>query len=142
MNKEYIKERRSSFNYEISAFFGIDDLGQVRPDKQIFWSIFYKKEPTFHEDPRFKQDRETVCPDAIVHHEFTHVVHFWTYDGVTLDQIYRAMQGEVWSPNGEARGLIRALGLQHTSMSVGDVIYNVTTGQMFEVAMSGFNDIS
>lgn len=33
-----------------------------------------------------------------------------------------AMQGENWSPNGEARDLIRSLGLHHTSMSVGDVL--------------------
>lgn len=39
-----------------------------------------------------------------------------------LDEIYYQQQGEVWSPNGEARGLIREKGLQHTSMSVGDVI--------------------
>lgn len=31
------------------------------------------------------------------------------------------MQGEVWSPNGEARPLIRRAGLHHTSMSVGDI---------------------
>lgn len=39
-----------------------------------------------------------------------------------LDDVYRQMQGEVWSPKGEARGLIRSLGLSHTSMSVGDVV--------------------
>jgi hypothetical protein len=39
-----------------------------------------------------------------------------------LDEVYCQMQGEVWSPNGEARGLIRSLGLSHTSLSVGDVV--------------------
>ena len=38
-----------------------------------------------------------------------------------LDEAYRQMQGEVWSPNGEARELIAALGLRHTSMTVGDI---------------------
>jgi hypothetical protein len=38
-----------------------------------------------------------------------------------LEAAYAAMQGEIWSPNGEARGLIRSKGLEHTSMSVGDV---------------------
>jgi hypothetical protein len=38
-----------------------------------------------------------------------------------LEQVFRVMQGEIWSPNGEARDLIRRLGLQHTSMSVGDI---------------------
>ena len=32
------------------------------------------------------------------------------------------MQGEAWSPNGEARELIVSLGLHHTSMSIGDVV--------------------
>lgn len=39
-----------------------------------------------------------------------------------VESIYHTMQGEVWSPEGEARQLITKLGLQHTSMSVGDVI--------------------
>lgn len=39
-----------------------------------------------------------------------------------IDHVFHNMQGEVWSPNGEARELIRSLGLWHTSMSVGDVV--------------------
>jgi hypothetical protein len=46
------------------------------------------------------------------------------------------MQGEVWSPNGEARGLIEAKGLLHTSMSVGDVV--VGPDGVHVVAMFGF----
>ena len=37
-------------------------------------------------------------------------------------QIYHQMQGEMWSPHGEARSMIQGLGLQHTSMSIGDII--------------------
>lgn len=39
-----------------------------------------------------------------------------------LNEIYQLMQGEFWSPNGEAKAMIQRLGLHHTSMSVGDVI--------------------
>jgi len=39
-----------------------------------------------------------------------------------LNKIFRTMQGERWSPQGEARDKIKKLGLKHTSMSVGDVI--------------------
>jgi hypothetical protein len=39
----------------------------------------------------------------------------------SLGQVYIQMQGEVWSPQGEARPLIESLHLSHTSMSVGDV---------------------
>ena len=38
-----------------------------------------------------------------------------------LAQVYRQMQGFVWSPNGEARQLIASAGVHHTSMSIGDV---------------------
>lgn len=38
------------------------------------------------------------------------------------DRIFELMQGENWSPHGEARTLIKAKGLGHTSMSVGDII--------------------
>ena len=39
-----------------------------------------------------------------------------------LNEIYGLMQGENWSPGGEARQLIQDKKLQHTSMSVGDII--------------------
>jgi len=39
-----------------------------------------------------------------------------------LEEIFAAMQGENWSPNGEAKMLILGAGLGHTSMSVGDVV--------------------
>jgi len=39
-----------------------------------------------------------------------------------LDELYGALQGEHWSPHGEARTLIMSLGLGHTSMSMGDLI--------------------
>jgi hypothetical protein len=38
------------------------------------------------------------------------------------EYIWRMMQGEAWSPFGEAARLITSKGLGHTSMSVGDVI--------------------
>jgi hypothetical protein len=58
----------------------------------------------------------------------------------TLDGVFRAMQGEIWSPNGEARGLILSKGLQHTSMSVGDVIID-GSGQAHVVASFGFKPL-
>lgn len=46
------------------------------------------------------------------------------------EQVFQRMQGEVWSPNGEARDLIQELGLVHTSMSVGDVVVSTETGKV------------
>jgi hypothetical protein len=38
------------------------------------------------------------------------------------DEVFMWLQGENWSPNGEARKLIQSLKLDHTSMSVSDVV--------------------
>lgn len=53
-----------------------------------------------------------------------------------LDPIFSIMQGEEWSPNGEARDLIKSLGLSHTSMSVGDIIE--VDGSVYLVDSCGF----
>lgn len=42
-------------------------------------------------------------------------------EAASLEDLYQQQQGEVWSPHGEARPLIRSLHLTHTSLSVGDV---------------------
>jgi len=53
-----------------------------------------------------------------------------------LEAVFRMMQGENWSPNGEARYYIKARGLQHTSMSVGDVVEK--GGRFYIVDSMGF----
>jgi len=59
----------------------------------------------------------------------------------SLEEIWCKMQAEVWSPNGEARPLIRAKGLHHTSMSVGDIVVdrhsNVYVAKMFGFKLMG-----
>jgi len=49
------------------------------------------------------------------------------------------MQGENWSPDGEARDYIEALEVQHTSMMVGDIIENTSTGEVWLVEMFGLS---
>jgi len=56
-----------------------------------------------------------------------------------LEDIFGMMQGEFWSPEGEANSLIRRKGLQHTSMSVGDVV--VVSGQAHYVDSMGFKKL-
>lgn len=58
-----------------------------------------------------------------------------------LEDVFRQMQAEEWSPNGEARSLIEALELTHTSMCVGDVIEEATTHRLFIVEPAGFRFI-
>ena len=55
---------------------------------------------------------------------------------VDLNRIYGLMQGETWSPNGEARDVIDNSGTGHTSMSVGDIIK--MNGIMHMVDNQGF----
>lgn len=58
-----------------------------------------------------------------------------------LEDVYFQSQGEIWSPNGEARELILAKGLRHTSMSVGDVIED-PEGRFWAVASFGFEPVA
>lgn len=51
----------------------------------------------------------------------THV-HVADVSAADREEVFTAMQGESWSPRGQARALIASLGLTHTSMSVGDVV--------------------
>jgi hypothetical protein len=65
-----------------------------------------------------------------------------TIEARDLDDVYYQSQGEIWSPNGEARSLIEAKGLRHTSMSKGDVIECLDTGRFYMVAGIGFTMIA
>lgn len=56
------------------------------------------------------------------------------------DKVFSMMQGENWSPNGEARNLIQQSNTGHTSMSVGDIMKVGSTYLM--VDRFGFHDIS
>lgn len=68
----------------------------------------------------------------------THI-HLKDVPDQDLEVIFRGMQGEVWSPNGEARELLDSKGLSHTSMTVGDVV--VKAGRVYIVRSIGFYDL-
>jgi hypothetical protein len=51
----------------------------------------------------------------------THV-HLKDIEADDRDDALARMQADVWSPNGEALDLIQSKGLQHTSMTIGDVL--------------------
>jgi hypothetical protein len=74
------------------------------------YRVYYAREPTFVDDP---VDVERIDQT----HVFVREV-----EARTPDDAYTQMQGENWSPNGEARPLIERLGVHHTSMSVGDLL--------------------
>jgi len=52
----------------------------------------------------------------------THTLLGSANSGFSDDDLFFRLQGENWSPEGEAKEWIRSLGLWHTSMSVGDLI--------------------
>ena len=96
------------------------------------YQVWYMK-PEFFQDGNFGW-----LPDA-ANLSATHV-HLMDLETTGVPSVFRMMQGEVWSPNGEARELIESKGLRHTSMSVGDVIID-DVGNVHVVAMIGFRAI-
>jgi len=91
------------------------------------YRVWYKRNPNFQ--PEMPRNLGQFLSD------FAEVVEL---NYLTLDDVFRYMQGDVWSPNGEARAHIERLGLQHTSMSVGDIIEEVPFGIFHLVEAMGF----
>ncbi|MDD5053636.1 MAG: hypothetical protein PHO27_12950 [Sulfuricurvum sp.] len=92
------------------------------------YQVFYKKYPTFLEDGKLTIDE--------MHKSHVFVKNV---EASSLEDVFAVMQGENWSPNGEARDLILKKGLHHTSMSIGDVIG--LNNQYWEVAFIGFTEL-
>ena len=78
--------------------------------------VYYARRPTFHSSGELGTPPLTAAALCLS--------HAWLFEieAASLDDAFRRMQGENWSPQGEARQLLQALGLRHTSMSVGDVL--------------------
>lgn len=84
----------------------------------------------------FGREKDNITPKSM---KKTHIL-LGSIAETDLDKIFSMMQGERWSPNGEARNLILDLGLTHTSMSVGDIIQ---VGKViYLVDTIGFKEIS
>jgi hypothetical protein len=60
--------------------------------------------------------------------------------GTDPEELFFALQGEIWSPHGEAADLIRINGLHHTSMSVGDVL--AIDGRVLYCAGTGWEELA
>jgi hypothetical protein len=80
-----------------------------------------------------------VLPDP-THLTRTHI-HLKDLVAEGLEQLWIEMQGENWSPRGEARPLIRRKGLKHTSMSVGDIAVDNDRGVTYMVDNFGWVDL-
>lgn len=84
------------------------------------------------------KERPDLIPNA--HNLATTHVLLGKIQEKNLDKIFGMMQGEMWSPEGEARSLIQSKGLRHTSMSVGDVIK--IGSKHYYVDFTGFTEVS
>ena len=94
------------------------------------YTILYKK------DPSFRETKDLTIAD--IPRDFVVVKEI---SAKNMQDAWIKMQGENWSPKGEARPLIEKLGLQHTSMSVGDVMYDKTAKNYWQVCMMGFRRV-
>lgn len=90
--------------------------------------IWYCKKPIYH---------DSVVPNLETLSD-THEL-LGEINETDLNRIYDRMQGEEWSPNGEAREFILGLELGHTSMSIQDVIR--VNGTYYMVAGMGFREL-
>ena len=99
----------------------------------MIYSVWYMKPAWFREGIMGK------LPDAAnLSATHIHLKEVETTDG--LGAVYLILQAEEWSPNGEAREFIRSKGLEHTSMSVGDVVID-DVGNVHVVSNVGFKAI-
>lgn len=69
----------------------------------------------------------SYCPIALVHAE-------------DEDDVFCKMQAEYWSPNGEAKEIIRESDTWHTSMMTCDLIYDLEDNSFVKTMMFGFSE--
>ncbi|MEZ9709328.1 hypothetical protein AB4254_11670 [Vibrio breoganii] len=121
-------------------------ISDIWDDEGTEFEIFYSK-PSFFRDALaglrgLQSIHEDFGKDAGKDmNEFYVSLGTIKISGDPEETLFMLMQGENWSPNGEAREFIKEKGLKHTSMSVGDVIKNAKSGRYYMVDMFGFSRI-
>jgi hypothetical protein len=109
-----------------------------------YFSIYYRINPTFHENHNLVADIQLAGNEIPDGPKGYRRLIDCTFDAQTewdaLEKTFHYMQGEVWSPEAQASPLIEVLGLKHTSMSIGDLVVNRVTGQVFECCGIGFEE--
>ena len=91
--------------------------------RRLTWIETYEKAFEVTKDPENFELRDQIKADLSKTHAVLGSItaSFGPYGGTASNEaIWSKMQGERWSPNGEARKLVTEIG--HTSMSVGDVL--------------------
>ena len=127
-----ILQLRFEFEVEARTGFGRADTKQGAITRFV---IFYRKQPTFRPTKNFNWNNYVKLLEVRLSDlQYENEEHM-------LEALFIQMQGEHWSPQGDARPLIEHRGLRHTSMSVGDLVYNETSGRVWEVDICGFKHI-
>jgi hypothetical protein len=110
---------------------GETDTGDGPPRIKMY-EVWYAKEPNFS----VKETRKQILEAGDLSKTHCKVREI---DAINMEEIFFHMQAEFWSPHGEAKQLIKALGLQYTSMSVGDVV--IDGGDKYIVGIVGFEKL-
>lgn len=126
MNHDHIRETAQMAQNAILGL--VERAGMVIDDPP--YKVFYAKTPRF-----CFWDHPLAVEGLPQTHVFVREVR-----AKSKGDVFCQMQGEVWSPNGEARPLIEFLGLNHTSMSIGDVIQD-ESGVYWECIDSGWREL-
>lgn len=107
------------------------------PNSMTLIEVWYRRNATYRSDPELST--------LNLHESHVHITNVavdprmrTSYD--ILDKVYRDMQGENWSPQGQAAAILRRRGVHHTSMSVGDVAV-LENGSAWECADTGWHRI-
>ena len=142
MNREAIAERVARSVLAAEPYRTLNDAAWETGDDGYEpgrVSIWYMK-PSFFRDGLMGYrwlDENDIIPDPR-NLKKTHIF-LGRISETNLDKVYRMMQGEKWSPRGEARPVIQRKGLKHTSMSVGDII--MVGNKVYLVDMAGFKEL-
>ena len=103
----------------------LNDAAHYRPELAEGPTEVWYVRPQYGRDLRMGLDFvQSERPDLVPNQRnlpATHVL-LGEISETNPEKVVQLMQGEVWSPHGEARNLIQNKGLAHTSMSVGDVV--------------------
>lgn len=114
------------------------------------YTVFYAKKISFYFDMGYANFEDFIFDsfgktESIINEQYVRIGSFSglaRYPGVggtdMLNLVYDALQGENWSPNGEAKTLIASCGASHTSMSVGDAVLMQNSGVFYVCAPTGW----
>lgn len=144
-NTEMTKVETGEFLPGYTKLSDFPAIQEVINDKGIEIEILYLKSPSDEVKRELRRDLRFDLEFTLKHNEINSVNDIVEGNYVSLGKIktrkgpegmFALMQGENWSPQGEAREFIQGKGLHHTSMSIGDIIK--AGGKHYYVDMAGF----